>query len=83
METNKRVLEGTVVSVKNDKTAVVKVEGVKMHPIYRKRIRVSKKYHVHDEKNECAIGDLVAIIESRTYSKLKHFELKEILKKVE
>ena len=71
----KRVLQGVVVSDKNDKTVVVEVERRVMHPIYKKFIRRSKKYAAHDENNTCKIGDVVRIRECRPISKNKTWEL--------
>jgi small subunit ribosomal protein S17 len=73
----KRILQGVVVSNKSDKTAIVKVERRFMHPIYKKTIRTSKKYAVHDEFNKCAVGDLVRIMEHRPISKSKSWILME------
>ena len=67
----KRVLTGTVVSDKTDKTVVVSVERRVKHPLYGKIIRRSKKYHAHDEANEFKEGELVRIEETRPISKLK------------
>ncbi len=67
----KRLLSGTVVSANSNKTIVVKVTRRVKHKLYRKIISLSKKYHAHDEKNEFNVGDLVSIIETRPYSKLK------------
>ena len=73
----KRVLEGVVVSDKMDKTIVVKVERRIQHPIYKKFIRRSKKYHAHDEANvfKGKIGEIVRIEETRPSSKLKRWAL--------
>ena len=71
----KRVLQGTVVSDKNDKTIVVKVERRLLHPVFKKTVRLSKKYHAHDEKNEAKIGEIVRIEETRPSSKLKRWAL--------
>ena len=71
----KRVLQGVVVSDKGDKTIVVRVERRFMHPIYKKFIRRSKKYHAHDEQNRFKIGDQVRIQECAPISKLKHWEV--------
>ena len=73
----KRVLEGVVVSDKNDKTIVVKVERRLRHPVLKKTVRLSKKYHAHDEKNEAKTGDVVRIEETRPLSKQKHWTLIE------
>jgi small subunit ribosomal protein S17 len=67
----KRILSGTVVSDKGNKTVVVEVERRFMHPIYKKFIRRSKRYHAHDENNTFKVGDQVRIQESRPISKLK------------
>ena len=71
----KRILQGTVVSNKMDKTVVVRVERRVMHPIYKKFIRRSKKYSAHDEANRCQIGDVVQIRECRPISKTKTWEV--------
>jgi small subunit ribosomal protein S17 len=67
----KRILTGTVVSDKNDKTIVVLVERKVKHPLYGKIIRRSKKYHAHDESNEFKAGEIVRIEETKPISKLK------------
>ena len=69
----KRVLQGVVTSDKNDKTIVVKVERRLLHPVFKKTVRLSKKYHAHDEKNEAKTGDVVRIEETRPLSKLKRW----------
>ncbi|TXJ35832.1 30S ribosomal protein S17 [Brachyspira aalborgi] len=79
----KRELEGIVVSDKMDKTVVIKVEIRQKHPLYGKTISKNKRYKVHDEKNECAEGDLIRVIECRPISKDKKFRLIKILKKAE
>jgi small subunit ribosomal protein S17 len=71
----KRVLEGVVVSDKNDKTIVVKVERRLTHPVLKKTVRLSKKYHAHDEKNTAKVGDIVWIEETKPLSKLKRWAL--------
>ncbi len=71
----RRVLQGQVVSAKGDKTAVVLVERSLKHPLYGKILRRSKKYHAHDENNQCTEGELVQIIECTPHSKLKRFEV--------
>ena len=73
----RRVLQGTVVSDKADKTITVLVERRVMHPIYKKYIRTSKKYAAHDEANSCKVGDVVSIIESRPISKNKRWMVVE------
>ncbi|MAS07531.1 MAG: 30S ribosomal protein S17 [Ahrensia sp.] len=67
----KRVLQGTVVSDKNDKTVVVKVERRFAHPLFKKTVRRSKKYKAHDENNQFKVGDTVLIQESAPISKDK------------
>jgi small subunit ribosomal protein S17 len=67
----KRILQGVVVSAKQDKTVVVSVERQVMHPVYKKFVKKSKKFAAHDENNQCKEGDVVSIIESRPYSKTK------------
>ena len=69
----KRTLQGVVVSDKQDKTVIVRVERRFTHPVMKKTVRRSKKYHAHDEKNEFSIGDLVWIEEHRPISKLKRW----------
>lgn len=69
----KRVLQGTVVSDKNDKTVVVEVERRYTHPLLKKTVRRSKKYHAHDEANTFKVGDQVRIEESRPISKNKRW----------
>jgi small subunit ribosomal protein S17 len=71
----RRVLQGVVVSDKMDKTVVVRVERRVMHPIYKKFIKRSKKYHAHDEENLCKTGDVVRIRETRPLSKTKTWEV--------
>ena len=71
---------GVVLSDKMDKTVVVWVEKVKMHPIYKKRYIVRKKYYAHDENNEAKIWDKVRIRESRPLSKLKRWVVVEVIK---
>lgn len=67
----KRVLQGVVVSDKTDKTVTVRVERRYTHPLLKKTVRRSKKYHAHDEDNRCQVGDTVFIEESRPMSKTK------------
>ena len=71
----KRILIGTVVSDKTDKTVTVKVERKEKHPLYGKIIRRSKKYHAHDESNEFKPGDVVRIEETRPISKTKTWKV--------
>ena len=82
MERNQRkVLTGTVVSDKMDKTITVLVETYKNHPLYHKRVKYSKKYKAHDENGVAGIGDTVKIMETRPLSATKHFRLVEVVKK--
>lgn len=78
--TFKRKLTGEVVSDKTAKTIVVKVDRKMMHAKYNKFVTKSKKYHVHDEKEQASIGNIVTIIESKPYSRLKRWELVSIVK---
>ena len=71
----KRVLQGTVVSNKGEKTVVVRVERTFLHPLLRKTVRRSKKYHAHDETNGIAVGESVSIVECAPRSKLKRWEV--------
>lgn len=72
---------GTVSSTKMDKTITVVVRRNVKHPLYDKVLKSSKKYHAHDEKNECGVGDKVLISEIRPLSKTKRWRLVEILEK--
>jgi small subunit ribosomal protein S17 len=72
---------GVVTSNKMAKTINVMIERKKIHPLYGKFIKQTKKFHAHDENNECNIGDLVRIMETRPLSKLKRWRLVEILEK--
>jgi small subunit ribosomal protein S17 len=72
---------GVVSSNKMDKTVVVAVERKVQHPIYGKFLKKTTKFHAHDEKNECNIGDVVKIMESRPLSKTKRWRLVEIVEK--
>ncbi|HHX94007.1 MAG TPA: 30S ribosomal protein S17 [Tenericutes bacterium] len=76
---SRREFVGTVVSDKMDKSITVLVETHKRHPLYKKRVKYSKKYIAHDEKNEAKIGDIVRIMETRPLSKRKYFRLVEII----
>ena len=75
----RKELVGKVVSSKNNKTITVVVETYKKDPLYGKRVKYSKKYDVHDEKNIAKVGDTVRIVETRPLSKTKYFYLKEII----
>jgi small subunit ribosomal protein S17 len=73
---------GVVSSNKMDKTITVAVERKVKHPIYGKFVKKTNKFHAHDEKNECSIGDVVKIMETRPLSKLKRWRLVEVVEKV-
>ncbi len=73
--------QGVVSSDKMDKTVTVSIEWKEKHPIYGKFVRKTKKYHAHDEKNECHIGDTVRIMETRPLSKSKRWRVVEIVEK--
>ena len=77
----KRTLQGVVVSDKQDKTIVVRVERRFTHPVMKKTVRRSKKYYAHDEKNEYSVGDIVRIEEHSPISKLKRWAVIEGEKK--
>nr|O31164.1 RecName: Full=Small ribosomal subunit protein uS17; AltName: Full=30S ribosomal protein S17 [Spiroplasma citri]AAC35873.1 ribosomal protein S17 [Spiroplasma citri] len=82
MERNSRkVLQGRVISDNLKKTITVLVETYKNHPLYKKRVKYSKKYLAHDEQNQAHIGDKVSIMETRPLSKTKHFRLIEVIEK--
>lgn len=78
---NRKVLTGTVVSDKMDKTITVLVETYRKHSKYGKRVKYSKKYKAHDENSVASIGDVVKIMETRPLSATKHFRLVEVLEK--
>ncbi|WP_455136492.1 30S ribosomal protein S17 [Thermophilibacter sp.] len=77
----RKVITGTVVSISGDKSITVKADYRKRHPKYGKMMTVSKKFHAHDEKNECGVGDLVTIMETRPLSKTKRWRLVEIVER--
>lgn len=72
---------GVVLSNRMQKTVIVQVQRIFMHPLYKKEVRIGKKYYAHDEKNECEIGDVVRIMETRPLSKLKKWRVVEVIKK--
>lgn len=76
-----RTLYGTVVSDKQDKTIIVRVDRQKNHPLYRKQFTLSKRFAVHDEKNEASKGDKVEFTETRPVSKSKKWALVKVLEK--
>jgi small subunit ribosomal protein S17 len=72
---------GTVISDRMDKTIVVRVQTLKEHPRYRKVVRQSTRFKVHDEQNQCTVGDRVRIVETRPLSHDKRWRLLEIVEK--
>ena len=81
MENNRKQVVGKVVSNKMDKTIVVEIENLVMHSLYKKSVRRTKKIKSHDEKNECSIGDIVKVEETRPLSREKRYRLIEIVEK--
>ncbi len=77
----RKVLTATVVSDKQDKTLVVKVDRRSPHPLYRKVVKVTSKCYVHDENNEAKVGDIVEIMETRPLSKMKRWRLVSIIQR--
>ena len=73
---------GTVISDRMDKTIVVRVQTLKEHPRYKKTVRQSSRFKVHDEQNQCTVGDRVRIVETRPLSHDKRWRLREIVEKV-
>lgn len=80
-ESRRKVLLGEVVSNRMQKTITVQVERRVQHPIYERVIKRSKKFHAHDEQNQCKIGDVVRIVETRPLSKTKRWRLLEIVQR--
>ena len=78
----RRRLQGEVISDKMEKTVVVRVDRTVRHPRYGKVLGRAKKYKAHDEQNECRVGDLVTIVESRPLSREKRWRVEEIVKRV-
>ena len=78
---SRKVRQGTVVSASGDKTIVVEVKSDKPHPVYGKMMTSSKKYHAHDEKNDCNPGDSVLLMETRPLSKTKRWRLVNIVER--
>ncbi len=77
----RKTRQGVVISNKMDKTIVIAAKFKEKHPIYGKFVQKTKKYHAHDEKNECNIGDTVLIMETRPLSKTKRWRLVQIVEK--
>ena len=80
-EGRRKILLGEVVSNRMHKTITVKVERRVRHPMYERVIKRSKKFHAHDEHNQCQIGDVVRIIETRPLSKTKCWRLLEVVRR--
>jgi len=80
MRERKRSMVGRVISDKMDKTVVVEVERLRRHPLYKKTMRVKKRFKAHDATNVCRVGDMVRIKESRPLSREKRWVVEEILK---
>ena len=83
MDKIRKMMVGHVISDKMDKTVVVSVSTINHHPMYKKTIRAASKYKAHDEKNECKMGDIVRIVETRPLSKEKRWRVEEIMNKGE
>lgn len=77
----RKVRTGIVVSISGNKTVTVKIDYRKHHPKYGKMMTISKKLHVHDENNECGLGDKVTVMETRPLSKTKRWRLVEIIER--
>ena len=77
----RKVRTGVVVSISGDKSVTVKINYRKHHPKYGKMMTISKKLHVHDENNECGLGDTVRVMETRPISKTKRWRLVEIVER--
>jgi len=77
----RKVRTGLVISRSGDKSVTVKINYRKHHPKYGKMMTISKKLHVHDEKNECGVGDTVRVMETRPLSKTKRWRLVEIVER--
>jgi len=78
---SRKVRQGVVVSAVNDKTIVVETKERKAHPIYKKMMTTTKKFHAHDELNEAGVGDTVQMMETRPLSKMKRWRLLKIVEK--
>lgn len=77
----RKELIGYVVSTKMQKTIVVEVKRQKAHPMYKRVVKSSKKFYAHDESNTCHVGDVVRIEETRPLSKLKRWQLKDVIRR--
>ena len=78
---SRKVRQGLVVSKSGDKTCVIEIKDRKPHPVYKKMITTTKKFHAHDENNECGVGDTVSIMETRPLSKDKRWRVVEIVER--
>jgi small subunit ribosomal protein S17 len=78
---SRKVRQGIVVSDAGDKTCVVQINERKPHPVYGKMVNSTKRLHVHDENNECGVGDTVTVMETRPLSKTKRWRLLQIVEK--
>jgi small subunit ribosomal protein S17 len=83
MEGKRKIRVGRVVSDRMDKTVVVAVETPKRHPLYKKTLKRAVRYKAHDEKNQCGLGDIVKIVETRPLSKQKRWRVAEVITKGE
>jgi small subunit ribosomal protein S17 len=79
----RKVRVGTVVSDRMDKTVVVAVVRMMRHPLYGKTVKRTKKFHAHDENNECRVGDVVEIMETRPLSKTKRWRVARVVQKAQ
>jgi small subunit ribosomal protein S17 len=79
MEGKRKIRVGRVVSDRMDKTVVVAVETPKRHPLYKKTLKRAVRYKAHDEKNQCGLGDIVKIVETRPLSKQKRWRVAEVI----
>lgn len=77
----RKLRTGIVVSISGNKSVTVKIDYRKHHPKYGKMMTISKKLHVHDENNECGVGDKVTVMETRPLSKIKRWRLVEIVER--
>lgn len=80
VDTKAKITRGEVISTVNDKTAVVSVTRIKTHRLYHKKFQLHKKIKVHDELNECSVGDMVEIVSCRPVSAAKRFKIHKIIK---
>ena len=81
LQRRKKVLSGTVVSDKMEKTATILVERTFQHSLYKRTVRKTKKYKIHDENNDCKVGDRVRLIECKPISKDKNWRLLEVVER--